>query len=153
MEDETIRDSVFEEEDDQKKKRSDDSKDNTSASTHHVSSTAVAQTIAVSFVALIVVTGVIIPVIENSANEASAFIDCMIYTDELSVYGYVSPYSENENYVLIIYQDGAEIHRETMMDGHVSFSLYVNSYSTYKAEIRSGTPPLLLLASQEAKRV
>ena len=151
MEDETIKDSVPEEEDD-KKKRSDDSNDGSSATTHHVSSAAIAQSLAVTFVALIVVSAVVIPAIENSANNVKVLIDGSLHGDELFVYVSVSPSVYDENYVVIIYEDGAEIYRQTLPEGYGDVHLIVNDYSTYKAEVRSGVPPLLVLGSKEILR-
>lgn len=98
-------------------------------------------------VALVVVTSVVVPTIENA--------DVQVYLDAYFVGGMLS-YSielvdavESETYYAVLLEGGTIVQQETIVDSQLSGSLTgLDGSKDHSVEVRTGLPPLLVLASQ-----
>ncbi|WII07315.1 hypothetical protein PED39_06915 [Methanomassiliicoccales archaeon LGM-RCC1] len=98
-------------------------------------------------VAMVVVTSVVVPTIENA--------DVQIYLDAYFVGGMLS-YSielvdavESETYYAVLLEGGTIVQQEAIPDGQLSGNLAgLDGSKDHSVEVRTGLPPLLVLASQ-----
>ncbi len=117
------------------------------ASRHRVHISA-AQTLATTFVALIVVSAILVPALDNKDVETyveGSISDGMLY---YMAKAYGGP--EDEVYYAVVLQDGSIIGQTVMEGGFASGEVHIaDSRSKYVVEVRAGEPPLLVLDRYE----
>ncbi len=121
-------------------RKRDDKKDDSVVKNHsaHISAT---QVLATTVVALVVVTGIFIPVLENK--------DTMVYIDGSAMDGIVwyyvsmSYYDENIPYYAVLLDNGSIINQQVITEGYAEYKStdFVEGHE-YAVEVRSGSPPL-----------
>ena len=106
-----------------------------------------AQVLATTFVALIVVTAVLIPALDN--RDVEVYLDGELISDQLYFMASMSYYSEDTPYYIIVIRDGSILHQQVIDDGFAKGNIDADPEGRYTLEVRSGSPPLLVIASKE----
>jgi len=106
-----------------------------------------AQVAAATFVALVAVSAIIIPAIENE--------DVEVYMDVGFENGYLYFFVELENtvdqelYYVVVLENDSLVYQKAIEDHYMSDSIGgMDPYKDHKVEVRSGHPPLLVLDSK-----
>ena len=113
------------------------------------SSATAAQVLTTTFVALVAVSAVVLPVLENT--ELSVSVDAYSSGDVLGFYIYLDNYSEDGEYWAYVTSGGTVYDSTRITDGFLEKSVTGLPPGMYSVEVRTGTPPLLVVGSTEVE--
>ena len=115
---------------------------------HHLEISA-AQVLATTLVALVVVTAILIPALDNKDTEA--YIGASITGGVLNYYASVSYGPEDAVYYAIVLEDGSIVQQKVMESGYADGEVHVNINSKYAIEVRTGSPPMFVVERYEVE--
>lgn len=104
-----------------------------------------AQVLATTVVALVVVSAILIPALDNKDVEVS--LDGKLISSELYFFASLSHYSEDTPYYIIVLKDGEIVHQQVIDNGFCEGTIAADPSMPYTLEVRTGSPPLLVIAS------
>lgn len=106
-----------------------------------------AQVLATTVVALVVVSAILIPALDN--KDVEVYLDGKINSSELFFMASLSHYSEDTPYYIIVLEDGEIVHQQVIDNGFSEGSITVDPSKPHTLQVRTGSPPLLVIASKE----
>ena len=110
----------------------------------HARGITTSQVLAATVVALVVVTGIFIPILDS--KDVSVYIEGSVSNGMVYYYAEVYHYDENIPYYAVLLKDGSIMHQQAMVDGVAKYSEEnVDENHNYTVEVRSGSPPLYVL--------
>ena len=105
-----------------------------------------AQVLATTLVALVVVSAILIPALDN--KDVEVYLDGKINSSELYFIASLSHYSEDTPYYVIVLEDGKIVHQQVIDDGFAEGFIKADPSKPHTLEVRTGSPPLLVIASK-----
>ena len=117
------------------------------SSSSALASISASQVVSTTFVALVAVTAVVLPIVENTDLSVDLDVDysgsILAYMIELT-----NP-AEGSQYYAVVLEDTTVISEMQIEGGYLSDTISgLNGSKEHRVEVRTGTPPLLVLASE-----